>query len=66
MNYMLLRDGYPPAVIHSIERQRYYDALRNETAGLVPLVIESVATALETEIRFFEEFKEVKNAKRAS
>ena len=40
-NLMLLRDGFPPVVIHSIERQRYYDVLRTETAGLVPLVLES-------------------------
>jgi Fic family protein len=64
MNLMLLREGYPPAVIHSIERQRYYDALRSETAGLVPLVLESVTNAVETEIRFFQELKEARRAAR--
>jgi Fic family protein len=66
-NYLLLRDGYPPAVIHSIERQRYYDALRNETTGLVPLVLESLQNGVETEIRFFRELKEARrSARRAS
>lgn len=64
MNLMLLRDGYPPAVIHSIERQRYYDTLRNESAGLVPLVLESLTNAVETEIRFFDELKQARRAAR--
>lgn len=67
MNLLLLRDGYPPAVIHSIERQRYYDVLRAETAGLVPLVFESLDNAVETAIRFFDELKEARRqARRAS
>lgn len=67
MNFLLLRDGYPLAVIHSIERQRYYDALRNETTGLVPLVLESVGNGVETEIRFFRELREARrSARRAS
>ena len=64
MNLMLLRDGYPPAVIHSIERQRYYDTLRSETAGLTQLIVESLTNAVETEIRFFEELKQARRAAR--
>ncbi len=64
MNLLLLRDGYPPAVIHSIERQRYYDVLRAENAGLVPLVTESLDNAVETAIRFFEELREARRAAR--
>ena len=37
-NMMLLRDGYLPAVIHAIDRQRYYEVLRSEVSGIVPLV----------------------------
>jgi len=40
MNFMLLRHGYLPAVIHSIERQRYYEVLRFENDGLLNLVVE--------------------------
>src|SRR3954447_25277817 len=67
MNLMLLRDGFPPVVIHSIERQRYYDVLRTEAAGLVPLVFESLENGVETSSRFFAELEEAKRGqKRAS
>ena len=42
MNFMLIRHGYLPAVIHSIERQRYYEVLRYENDGLKNLVVESL------------------------
>jgi len=67
MNLMLLKDGFPPVVIHSIERQRYYDVLRAESAGLVPLVFESLDNGVETSTRFFAELEEAKaKQKRAS
>ena len=59
-NLMLLRDGFPPVVIHSIERQRYYEVLRAESAGLVPLVLESLDNGVDTGIRFFTELEEAK------
>jgi Fic family protein len=66
MNLMLLRDGFPPVVLHSIERQRYYEVLRAESAGLVPLVLESLDNGVETGIRFFQELEEAKaEAKRS-
>ena len=65
-NLMLLRDGFPPVVIHSIERQRYYDVLRTETAGLVPLVLESLENGVETSTRFFAELEETRRRRRAS
>jgi len=65
MNLMLLRDGFPPIVIHSIERQRYYDVLRAESAGLVPLVLESLENGVETSTRFFQELEEAKQKRSA-
>jgi Fic family protein len=65
MNLMLLKEGYPPAVVHSIERQRYYDVLRNETAGIVPLILESVDNAVETATRFFSEFDDARRSARS-
>ena len=35
-NYILISTGYLPAIVHSIERQRYYEALRHENDGLTP------------------------------
>ena len=54
-NLMLLREGYPLAIVHSIDRQRYYEVLRVEHAGLVPLYVEAVATSIDTAIKFYDE-----------
>jgi Fic family protein len=66
MNLMLIRDGFPPIIIHSIERQRYYDVLRSESAGLVPLCLESLDNGVETATRFFEEISAAKKMKRSA
>jgi Fic family protein len=42
MNLILLRLGYPPAIIHSTERQRYYDALKGSSASMTQIVQESI------------------------
>jgi Fic family protein len=56
MNFLLLREGYPPAIIHAIERQRYYEALRGEHAGLLPLIVESVSGTVEAAARILGDF----------
>lgn len=60
MNLLLLRDGYPPAIIHSIDRQRYYDVLRAENAGLIPMTLEALENSIEPAIQFFDELEEAK------
>jgi Fic family protein len=65
-NLMLLRDGFPPVIIHSIERQRYYDVLRSEAAGIVPLVLESLENGMEMVQRFFQELTEARDQKRSA
>jgi Fic family protein len=60
MNFMLIRWGYLPAVIHSIERQRYYEVLRHENDGLLNLIVESLENAIETTSRFFDELANVR------
>jgi Fic family protein len=42
MNLLLLRAGYPPAIVHSTERQRYYDALKGASAAMTQIVQESI------------------------
>lgn len=54
-NLILVRDGYLPAVIHSIDRQRYYEALRAENAGLVPLYLEASITSVDTALKLYDE-----------
>ena len=46
MNLMLLRNGYPPAIVHSTERQRYYEALKGANAMMVQIVQESIENNL--------------------
>jgi Fic family protein len=60
LNLLLLRDGYPPAIVHSIERQRYYDALRAENGQIGQLLLESLNTYVGTANRFFDELAEVR------
>ena len=61
-NYLLVKDGYLPAVIHSIERQRYYEVLRHDNHGLMNLVLESLGNAIETTTRFFNELSGIRSA----
>ena len=46
MNSILLRGGYPPAIVHSTERQRYYEALKGQMNVIIQLVNESISNAL--------------------
>lgn len=55
MNTFLLRDGFLPAVIHAVERQRYYEALRQPPAVLTQLVAESLRRTLESSLKLFEQ-----------
>ena len=65
-NLLLQEAGYPVAVVHSIDRQRYYESLRGEASGLLSLYLEAVQTTAETELRLYEEAeKSPKKRKRA-
>jgi Fic family protein len=65
MNFILIKHGYLPAVIHSIERQRYYEVLRFENDGLMNLVVESLENSIETTAKFLDEINGLR-VKRAS
>ena len=54
-NLLLEEAGYPVAVIHSIDRQRYYEALRGDHTALLSLYLEAVQTTAESEVRVYEE-----------
>jgi len=54
MNLILLRAGYPPAIIHATERQRYYEALKSSDNAVANLVNEALGASTESAIRFFE------------
>src|SRR6202044_733931 len=46
MNLLLLRSGYPPAIIHSTERQRYYEALKGASAVMQSIVQDAIENSL--------------------
>jgi len=46
MNLLLLRSGYPPAIIHSTERQRYYEALKGSSATMLSIVQDAIENSL--------------------
>ena len=58
MNTILLREGYVPAIVHAIERQRYYEVLRSPHSGLTTLVAESISGTIEAASRFIDEAEE--------
>ncbi len=49
----LLRAGYPPAIVHAIDRQRYYDVLRLPSSSLRALLTEAMQNSLENGKKFF-------------
>ena len=46
MNLLLLKNGLPPAIVHSTERQRYYEALKGASAVMTQIVHESIENNL--------------------
>jgi Fic family protein len=46
MNLLLLRSGYPPAIVHSTERQRYYEALKGSSATMHGIVQDAIENSL--------------------
>lgn len=62
MNLVLLRAGYPPSIIHSTERQRYYESLRGPNSALHNIMLESLENAIESAIKLFTEAKSGRRA----
>jgi len=54
MNLILLRNGYPPAIVHMTERQRYYEALKQSVNAVAAVIHDSLLSSVDAGIRFFE------------
>ena len=54
MNLLLLRTGYPPAIISGGERQRYYESLNAENDRLAGLITDSLTQYSIAAHRFFD------------
>ncbi|MCC6644482.1 MAG: Fic family protein [Polyangiaceae bacterium] len=55
MNILILRAGYPPAIIHSADRQRYYDGLKGAPVAINQMVTESIDNALSSVEKLLDE-----------
>jgi hypothetical protein len=55
MNHILVNEGYWPATIHSIDRQRYYDVLRLDQDQLLELVLESVEAGIKSSNKLYQD-----------
>jgi Fic family protein len=53
MNLMLLRAGYSPAIIQAVDRQNYYEALRQGPDALTKLVVKSLSATQNSSLAFF-------------
>jgi len=53
MNLILIRAGYMPLVIHSMDRETYYDALRLNASQFGQVMMESMDNALDNAFKFF-------------
>jgi Fic family protein len=53
LNLLLMRDGYPPAILHATDRQRYYDALRTSSDAVSGVINESLENAVDSALRYF-------------
>ena len=62
MNLVLLRSGYPPAIIHSTERQRYYESLKGPSLPLHTLMVESLENSIDSAIKRFSEARSGRRA----
>jgi Fic family protein len=62
MNLLLMRTGLPPAIIHSTERQRYYEALKGSATTVLQMVQEAVENALSSVEKLLDEHETKKRA----
>ena len=53
-NLILEQSGYPLAVIHSTDRQRYYEALKNDARSLLSIYLEAVEITASSALQVYD------------
>jgi len=66
MNLLLLRAGYPPAVIPGVERQRYHESLYVENGRLAELIADALTSYCSSVNQFFDELAELRSTPQAT
>lgn len=54
-NLILLRHNYFPVIIHSIDRQRYYESLRGPVGLFRTLLMDAMENSLDNAVKYFRE-----------
>jgi Fic family protein len=54
-NLILLRNGYMPAIIHSIDRQRYYESFRGNASAFRTLLMDAIENSLDNGLKYFKD-----------
>ncbi|MDC0708460.1 Fic family protein [Stigmatella sp. ncwal1] len=54
-NLIMLRNNYMPVIIHSIDRQKYYEAFRGNVAGFRTLLMDAIENSLDNGIKYFKD-----------
>ena len=54
-NLILLRNNYMPAVIHSIDRQKYYESFRGPVGGFRTLLMDAIENSLDNGLKYFKD-----------
>jgi Fic family protein len=54
-NLILLRHNYFPAIIHAIDRQKYYESLRGPANGFRTLLMDAMENSLDNAIKYFKD-----------
>jgi len=52
-NLILLRHGYMPAIIHSIDRQKYYESFRAPVGAFRTLLMDAIENSLDNGLKYF-------------
>jgi hypothetical protein len=52
-----MRAGYPPAIIHSTERQKYYEALKGQLPIIIGMTNDAIQNALLSIEKRLEEYE---------
>ena len=67
MNLILIRNGYMPVVIHSHDRQKYYEALRLPATQFGQVILDAMDNSLDNAFKFFNPaYDEIARRKKAS
>ncbi len=53
MNLILLRAGYIPVIVHSSDRQRYYEGLRLPATQFGAVIMDAMDNTLDNLCKFF-------------